>query len=198
MTRKRALLLLPLVVVSLLITGTPPANATTAGEINFVASMQMGNGIASSCLTGKSTPPSLDATKCGGFLTSTNTASISVTTTIANGSIEHGPTKGSKALRTESGTFVITASGWATGSCELMTGTISGTISPAISLGTKAKARTFVATFTAVDGKAVVQGSTSKGESIFGEWDMFVSTGTCVNKAPKSWTLIGVFNIVRS
>lgn len=196
MKRKARLTLITLALAGLMLTVTPPAHAVTVGGLKFIGTMNMGDGIASTCLDGATTLPVFNPAKCE-LMNPPNSASITLTSIAAVGWIWNGPMKGVKKNTVEAGTFSITGSGTVTGTCELMRGTISGTIAPVLSTGTKGKVRTFTAQFTSASGAGPVTGSTNKAEIVIGGLRFTVTTGTCLNKSPKVWTVTGGMYLAR-
>lgn len=168
-----------------------PAEAASAGVITFTGSMSVGNGIAYPCLDGKSSTPQFNVQKCGGVLTSQNMAAVTLGSYLAVGAFGNGPTSATKSNTVETGAFTIAALGVISGACNLSSGTMSGTISPVIAVGTKFKMRSIFLTFSDLAGIVFITGMTSKGEGFFGPVHKIPTTGTCMNKTAKTFTVSG-------
>jgi hypothetical protein len=177
---------------------TSPAQATTHGDLDLEGTAVMGAGIAYPCIG--PVQPSFDPSKCGGFLTSSNAATLNLTA-IVLGSIGHGPTKGGKANTVEAGMWVLTTNqGVYRGACGLATGSITGFLNPAaLQTGTKSKGRGVSLTFTDFGSGWVVQGTTSKGETVTGVLDATVdsTSGSCTNKLGKAFIVTGSLTLDR-
>lgn len=185
MSRIARLGVLLMTAVGLVAGSAAPAGAASAGSVAVVGTAAVGNGIAYPCLDGKTTPPSVNPAKC---LPNSNTASVSFVSTVAAGAVASTAKPGPAV---EAGTFSIVGTGSVTGACGLSSGGLSGSITPILALGTKAKTRTFAVTFQGVGGTLVIMGTTSKGETVEGVVLALPTTGTCLNKTPKAFTIVG-------
>lgn len=171
----------------LLVVPTAPARAVTSGDLLVSGTAQMGNGIAYPCLGGKMFPV-VDLNKCAPLIPTNNTASLTMTGTAA-GTIYNGPTKGTKANTVEAGTWSLQATGIYKGACGFGSGNLSGSLTPLVQVGTKAKSRAFYVSFIDSGGVWTIQGSTNKGERIEGTLSVEtdpVSGSQCLDKRPKN------------
>lgn len=173
------------------------ASAVTVGVVNIVGHMGVGNGIAYPCLDGKTSPPAVNPSKCGGYLTSGNTAAITLTTTVAAGVLGNGPDKGVKSHSPELGTFSFVSTGSVTGACGLAKATLTGGLSPVLAIGGKSKFRSVALSMLILGNTVFISGMTNKGERIDGTLLALPEVGTCENKTPKTYTIIGSLFIHR-
>jgi hypothetical protein len=178
-----------------------PAEANGGGTFAVTGTMNVGSGMAYPCLAGTQNLPfsldHIDPNKCLGPLGSPpNSAAVTFSGTAAGG-FAHGPVKAAKAGTAESGTYLMSAIGSTYGSCDFNTAVMSGSTNPTISVGTKQKARTFVWQWFNVGGLAITNGYTSKGEHFYGILHMSPTGGYCLNKDPKTFTVVGVLGFAR-
>ena len=185
-----------LAVMGLVGSMTTPAHATGAAVVVFAGTATVGNGIAYPCL-GQGTPsglpaplppkiPQVDLTKCPPAI-SGNTAA----TTFAGQGVGAGVWVNKGKDPVEVGLMNITAAGTTTGACGLSTGLFNGNMTPVIA-PLKNKPRTFTITYTGVGGNLIITGSTTKGEGLIGVALAIPTGGSCLNKQPKTFTVIGV------
>ncbi len=175
----------------------PPASATEVGALVVVGQANVGQGIAYPCLDGKTTPPTVNPAKCTGHLgANPNKAAVTFSGTGAGTVVKVTKPK-CPLVCVEAGTFAITASGSISGACGLSSGVLAGSITPIVSVGTKpAKPRGFNVSYQGIGGLLVVTGNTSKGEILAGAVVALPTTGTCLNKTPKSFTVAGPIFVI--
>lgn len=144
--------------------------------------MIVGDGIAYPCIT---------MSKCP---TTTNAASF-VFNGMGAGEITHSPNKSKAGV--EAGTWSINTSGVYRGSCGMATTNFLGNLFPTVTVGGKAKGRTFVGQTQEVGGANVGPGTTSKGETLTIVYTMTLISGSCLNKGPKSFLVAGSMQVTR-
>lgn len=172
-----------------------PARANNEGAISFQGRANVGTGLSSFC-AGSTVP---DLTKCPLPGRTGNSAAFSFAGTGA-GYVQKINKPKCSAFCFEQGTYSISATGSIRGWCELWTGTMWGTITPSLSLGTKANTRNFTVGMSAEGGNVVITGTTSQGETVIGRatWVPDSSSGSsCLNKGAKSFIVVGELHLVR-
>lgn len=192
--RRRLGLVATLLFLIGLTTPTPSARAAMAGGFHFFGAMSFSSGISNSCFGNGA----VDITKCP-LVGGTNVAGMFFGANLVGG-MAHGPTKGAKANTAEAGTFGLSLTGTVHGSCDLFSAQLSGSLSPTLSLGTKAKHRTVQITISNIFNKMVISGSTDKGETVFGfaQWVPDTAGGSsCFNKQAKNFFTMGDLSIAR-
>jgi hypothetical protein len=198
-------LLLP--VMAVMATLAPSSNAAAAGALVIVGTANVGAGIAYPCVEPGATPLPINVNKCLGPLGSPpNSAPVTFNGTgvgaVLNALEGKCATTPTNPVCLEAGTVVITAAGTVVGACGFSTGTLgagnTGTITPAISVGNKAKPRNFSVTYIGVGGFLILTGTTTKGETIAGAVVAVPTGGSCTNKDPKVFTVAGAVAIAKA
>jgi hypothetical protein len=185
-------------VLALMAGFAPSGSANTIGGLIVQGTATVGAGLSYPCV-GNGAP---DLTKCPPPIGAGN-GPIGVTFNgLGVGQIDNvgKPKCGGLPACLEAGVWAITATGTINGWCGLSSGTLNGTISPTLALGTKSKVRSFSITYSSAGGVLVITGSTNKGETIAGAVHAAadVTTGSsCTNKAAKNFIVAGIVSIVR-
>jgi hypothetical protein len=192
-------LLLP--VMAVMATLAPPSNAAATGALVIVGTANVGAGIAYPCVDPAAGVPPINVNKCLGPLGSPpNSASVTFNGTGAGAVLNDFEAKcattPTNPVCFEVGTVTISAAGTVFGACGFSTGNLNGNITPAIS-PLKAKPRTFAVNYVGVAGFLVLQGTTSKGETIAGAVAAVPTGGSCTNKDPKTFTVAGAVAIAK-
>jgi hypothetical protein len=197
-------------VVALVAGLAPSAEARVVGAVVVTGNAVLGAGISYPCLDNPG-PVTPNLAKCPAPIGAAGANSAPITSFNGQGvgalvKVTKTKCPGGAAACLEAGVFGITDNGAATnrvtGSCGLSGGQLGGTITPQLSLGTKANTRNFLVTFTGVGGLLVLQGTstnTSDGstETLLGAVVAAPTTGSCTNKAGKTFTVAGVITVRR-
>jgi hypothetical protein len=171
-----------------------PAQAAAAGSFFQLGTMNVGYGMAHTCVgENYSGSFTVDPERClGPFSSSPQIAYFSYGGTLVGSAVNTtaNTTAGGAA---EVGTFWVAATGTIRGSCDFWSAYMSGRIHPDINLGTQAdRERSFSAQVVYYGGKGVITGTTSLGETLVGEFNAVPTTGSCTNYYAKSFTTWGV------
>jgi hypothetical protein len=194
-----AVVLLP--VLGMLAMTAAPANALGAGVIVFEGTATTGAGFGGPC-SPQPTPPNVppDLSKCP-VVGSGNSVSLNFGGTGVGVVGTAAKTKCATAC-VEAGTVNISASGSINGWCGDAAGALSGSVTPALALGTKSKSRLFTVTFTALGATVVIQGSTDKGEIIAGAavsaFNVAADTTACTTKDQHSFLIAGAAVLINA
>jgi hypothetical protein len=191
-------------VMGLMASITPPAHAFAVSQLVMAGQVTVGNGIAHPCLTGQTTPPSIDIAKCN----STNVAPFTFTGSAVGVTVKVNKAKCdiTDIACVQVATYSISASGTIVGACGSSTGSGSGSItkqSDILETKESSAAATFSFSFVNIANALIVTGTFNRPGlgtgTIFGTplvSDGPPGSGSCMNKAPKTLTIAGPLTIL--
>jgi hypothetical protein len=202
--------------MGLVASSAPPAHAFVESDLVLDGTATVGNGLAYPCITGKGAVPpgvpAVDVAKCTSKLANVVPFTFNGTARGVTVKVDKSKCK-SAPLNTcvQVSEYTLNSSGTVSGWCGLSIGQGSGTITKSANIvSTKPDANnppiTFNFTWTGIGGVLLITGTATRGTLTGGVVTgsplalvlpgNVVGAGTCLNKAPKSFRVVGPVTVV--